>query len=108
MSNIKKVIKREYLTRVKKKSFIIMTLLAPLLIVAFYAAMIGVGIYTATADGDTKTAIVVNNSPFIQDLPDTMGELILSKEENNFDSALSSLRKGRNGSCAYHWQSILI
>ncbi len=94
MSNIKKVIKREYLTRVKKKSFIIMTLLAPLLIVAFYAAMIGVGIYTATADGDTKTAIVVNNSPFIQDLPDTMGELILSKEENNFDSALSSLRKG--------------
>ncbi|TAF62645.1 MAG: hypothetical protein EAZ58_12295, partial [Flavobacterium sp.] len=30
------VIKREYLTRVRKKSFIVMTIAAPLLLVSFY------------------------------------------------------------------------
>lgn len=36
MSNISTIIKREYSTRVKKKSFIIMTLLTPLIFVAFF------------------------------------------------------------------------
>ena len=40
MSNIKLVTAREYLTRVKKKSFILMTLLTPLLIAGFYGLII--------------------------------------------------------------------
>ena len=47
MKNILLIIEREYLTRVKKKSFIIMSLVAPLLVVAmygfiFWAAMTGI------------------------------------------------------------------
>lgn len=95
MSNIKKVIKREYLTRVKKKSFIIMTLLAPLLIVGFYGAMIAIGVYTATEKSDIKTAILVNESPFINQVPDTIDELVITSEEINFDTAIAKLREGQ-------------
>ena len=50
MSNpIRIIIEREYLTRVKKKSFIVMTILAPLLIVAAYSLIIYLMISDATA-----------------------------------------------------------
>ena len=44
MSNIWIITSREYFTRVKKKSFILMTLLTPLLITAFYGIIIWVSI----------------------------------------------------------------
>ena len=44
MNKVALIIKREYSSRVKKKSFIIMTTLDPLLIAAFYAAAIYIGI----------------------------------------------------------------
>ena len=44
MNNIGIVTSREYLTRVKKKSFILMTLLTPLLIASFYGIIIWVNI----------------------------------------------------------------
>ena len=44
MNKVALIIKREYSSRVKKKSFIIMTILGPLLIAAFYAAAIYIGI----------------------------------------------------------------
>ncbi len=44
MSKIGLIIKREYGSRVKKKSFIIMTLLGPILIAVFYASAIYMGI----------------------------------------------------------------
>lgn len=57
MNKILLVIKREYLTRVRKKSFIVMTIAAPLLISAFY----GIIIYFAVNKdiGDTKKEIYV-------------------------------------------------
>jgi ABC-2 type transport system permease protein len=42
MNKIGLVIQREYLTRVKKKSFLITTILVPLIIMGFYAAIIAV------------------------------------------------------------------
>ena len=59
MRNIPLVIGREYLTRVKKKSFIIMTLLAPLLISAFYGGIIWVS--TNDQVGAKEKNIVVND-----------------------------------------------
>ena len=44
MSNIGLITAREYFTRVKKKSFILMTLLTPLLITAFYGVIVWVNI----------------------------------------------------------------
>lgn len=58
MRNIYLVIKREYLARVKKRSFLIMTLLGPLLFVAFYATVIWVAIGSV----DTKTVEVLDES----------------------------------------------
>ncbi|MCF2516804.1 ABC transporter permease [Dyadobacter sp. CY351] len=58
MRNIFLVIRREYLVRVKKKSFLIMTLLGPLLFVAFY----GVVIWVAVGSVDTKTVQVLDES----------------------------------------------
>ncbi|MDR0364446.1 MAG: ABC transporter permease [Bacteroidales bacterium] len=50
MSNpIRIIIEREYLTRVKKKSFIVMTLLAPILLVVGYGLIIYLMISDATA-----------------------------------------------------------
>jgi ABC-2 type transport system permease protein len=59
MNKIFLVIKREYLTRVRKKSFIIMTIAAPLLITAFY----GIIIYFAVNKdlGDTEKQIYVSD-----------------------------------------------
>ena len=68
MRNIFLVIKREYLVRVKKKSFLIMTLLAPLLFVGFYAAVIWVAIGSV----DTKTVQVLDESGlFKEEFKDT-------------------------------------
>ncbi len=44
MNKVGLIIGREYFTRVKKKSFLITTILVPLIIVAFYAAIIAISI----------------------------------------------------------------
>lgn len=48
MNKIWLVIQREYLTRVRKKSFLITTLLVPIIIVGFYAAIIAITISGST------------------------------------------------------------
>ena len=58
MRNIFLVLRREYLVRVKKKSFLIMTILGPLLFVAGYAAVI----WIAVGSVDLKTVQVVDES----------------------------------------------
>ena len=58
MHKIWLIIKREYLTRVRKKSFIIMTLLTPLLLAAF---MIIPGLLM-TMSGDEETVMVLDES----------------------------------------------
>ncbi|QJW90413.1 ABC transporter permease [Spirosoma taeanense] len=58
MHTIFLIIKREYLVRVRKKSFIIMTILGPMLIFAFYA-IIG---WAAISSIDQKKVAVVDES----------------------------------------------
>ena len=59
MKKIFLIIEREFLTRVKKKSFIITTLLVPLLMVGVYVAMF----YLATVkDDEQKTIMVIDRS----------------------------------------------
>lgn len=58
MKNILLVLKREYLTRVKKKSFIIMTILAPVLIAAVY----GIAIWAVLQGTETKMISIVDES----------------------------------------------
>lgn len=58
MKNILLIIQREYLTRVKKKSFIVMTILGPLLI----AGMWGIIIWTSLNSIDQKNVQVLDDS----------------------------------------------
>lgn len=59
MKKLRLIIQREYLTRVRKKSFIISTLLAPLALAAF---MIIVGLIFSYQGNDTKNIVVVDQS----------------------------------------------
>ena len=86
MNKILLIIQREYLTRVKKKSFIVMTLLTPLIIAGFYAA----AIFFAVRGQDTKSIKVVDESGLFENsFQDTKSldytysgdDLELSKEE---------------------------
>ncbi len=58
MNKVLLIIKREYLTRVRKKSFIVMTILGPL----FFAAVMVIPIWLATQEGDEKTIEVLDES----------------------------------------------
>lgn len=58
MNNIFLIIKREYLSRVKKKSFLIMTILGPIL----FSGLFVVPIWLATRDGDEKIIQVLDES----------------------------------------------
>ncbi|MBB2144249.1 ABC transporter permease [Pedobacter sp. LMG 31464] len=60
MNKILLIIRREYLSRVKKKSFIIMTFLTPLLIAGIYG-LIGYFTYKGIKDTHDKIAVVSTN-----------------------------------------------
>lgn len=60
MNKIWLVIQREYLTRVRKKSFIIMTILGPLLLALFYAALIFIAI---SEEERAHQVMVIDKSP---------------------------------------------
>ncbi|MBO0929845.1 ABC transporter permease [Fibrella aquatilis] len=61
MNIILTIIKREYLVRVRKKSFIVMTLLAPLLLTAFYG---GIGWLAVGSVSQKKVAVVDQTGQF--------------------------------------------
>ncbi|NNE54942.1 MAG: ABC transporter permease, partial [Flavobacteriales bacterium] len=48
MSKVSLIIRREYFSRVKKKSFIVMTFLGPILFGVFYLSAILIGISDST------------------------------------------------------------
>ncbi|MFT5915219.1 MAG: ABC-2 type transport system permease protein [Flammeovirgaceae bacterium] len=93
MQKIWLIISREYLTRVRKKSFVIMSILGPLLIVAFY----GVVIWSAmSSSGEEKTVLVIDESRKIgKHLEDDKGLIFLQTEAGALplDSAISQFNK---------------
>ncbi len=58
MSKVSLIIKREYVTRVRKKSFIIMTILGPLLIAGIFASVFLLN----KVDSEKHTIVIVDNS----------------------------------------------
>lgn len=68
MSKIGLIIEREYLTRVKKKSFILMTILGPILL----AGVMILAVWLTTSQNETQNILVVDeNYPFFEKLEDT-------------------------------------
>ncbi len=66
MSKLWLIISREYMTMVGKKSFIIMTLLIPVLIVIIGLVPVGIA-YLNTSGSDTETIAVIDNSGTLGD-----------------------------------------
>ena len=65
MKNIFLVLKREYLVRVRKKSFIVMTFLTPILIAAFYGIIVWAAV--GSFKSEHKTIQVIDESGLFKD-----------------------------------------
>ena len=91
MKNILLVLQREYLVRVKKKSFIIMTILTPFLFVGFYAAII----FIAIGNTDSKTVEVLDESTLFANQFKETDELKFRYITMSLDSAKSGFT-GKN------------
>ena len=85
MNKIWLVIQREYLTRVQKKSFIVMTILGPILM----AAIMIVPIYLATVGDEVKTIGIVDESGFFTEaFEDTDHKAKKTYEDINYNMVL--------------------
>ena len=85
MNNIGLIIAREYMTRVKKKSFIIMTFLAPLLFVGIFALIF----WLSDQGGESKSIEVLDESGLFP-------ELFVSDDDETYiyiDASLDSAKK---------------
>ena len=94
MKNIFVIFKREYLTRVKNKTFMLMTFLAPLLMGGFYAATI----YIATETGEdnrTKTVYLTDYNPSLLLSNNPPANYVFLPAPSNDDSAISDVKSGR-------------
>lgn len=70
MSKLGLIIRREYLTRVRKKSFIIGTLLAPLGLLIYFFVIFGLTRYTS---GDKLRIALLDEAGMVRQLPDDNG-----------------------------------
>lgn len=84
MNKISVIIKREYITRVRKKSFIIMTILAPLL---FASLIIVMPLMMVSGDKDFKKIAVIEDGSdlFKNVIPDTKDVDYVYLENTKFD-----------------------
>lgn len=90
MNKILLIIQREYLSRVKKKSFIVMTFLTPLIIAGFYGIIIYFSITGATTSFD-KIAVVNENKTLVTPLPSTKN-IEYKYVDKSFSDMKSSLK----------------
>ena len=85
------IIKREFLSRVKKKSFIVMTILGPVLFAAFITLPV---IIANWSDSEYNVAIVDDTSLFF-DRFDDGNEVAFTHLPTNIDDALELLRRDK-------------
>ncbi len=83
MSKIWLIIQREYLTRVRKKSFIVMTLLTPVLLAAFMI----VPAWLATMSSDAETVMVLDESGLFADKLESKSDLVLVPLSGSLEQA---------------------
>ena len=96
MSKIGLIIKREYSTRVKKKSFIIMSILGPLLIVGFLAFTV----YLNKKDNNSYKVLMVDDAHIlngkIRNNSKEKYELFWAPEDKSYEEAQEILKKDKS------------
>jgi ABC-2 type transport system permease protein len=91
MSKTAIIVKREFLSRVRKKSFLVMTILGPVLM----AAIIIVPVFIAQlSDSDYAVAVVDDSSLFQESFTDT-DNITFTRLGANVDDALTLMHDGR-------------
>ena len=92
MNKIGLIIKREYLTRVKKRSFIIMTFLGPILMAALYIIPILLALH---GDNEKRTIAVVDQSHwFERQFTDTKTQTFIRLDDISIDSTKKLIQDG--------------
>ncbi len=92
MNKVGLIISREYLTRVKKKSFLLTTLLVPVVIVVFYAAIIAIVI---KGSDEKKSIAVIDEANLFNEKVDNAGNNLTFSFIKN-DSESSFVKKYKN------------
>lgn len=92
MNKIGLIIRREYFTRVKKRSFIIMTFLGPLLIAAIYIIPILLALH---GDNEKRTIAVVDQSHwFERQFVNTENQTFIRLDDIDIDSTKRLVQQG--------------
>ncbi len=92
MNKLWVIIQREYLSRVKKKSFLITTILVPLLIVGFYALMFW--LMFANTGGTKRIAVVDESGYFTNKLANKKdGSITFSYPKTSFEDLKSNFKE---------------
>lgn len=85
MNKIWLVIKREYLSRVRKKTFLLLTILVPLIIIGFYAAIIAIAV---AGSSEKETVAVIDKAGLFEGNKPPNGnmtfELIQNETEESY------------------------
>ncbi len=97
MHKIWLIVQREYLTRVRKKSFIIMTLIGPLLL----AALMVVPIWLTTVSDDSETIEVLDESGFFAGKLKGEGDLKFKPVSGSIDEAKKRVKETENTALLY-------
>lgn len=87
MNKIPLIIKREYLTRVKKKSFILMTILGPVLMAALFI----IPVYVAQLEGDVKTIGIIDETGLFIDAFENTDNLVFIPIKEDLETAKQNI-----------------
>jgi len=92
MNKIGLIVSREYFTRVKKRSFLITTLLVPIIIIGFYAAIIAIAVNGGSSD-EEKIAIIDQANLFEGKIPEASTTIQLTEVKNETEKSFESKYK---------------
>ncbi len=97
MKNILLIIQREYLTRVRKKSFIVMTILGPVLIGLLYAGII----WAAISSINQKKITVLDASGLFNDKFKNSASYVYEYKKGDLESLKNDLKKSGADALVY-------
>lgn len=98
MNKVFLIIQREYLSRVKKKSFLILTFLVPSL---FIGMLFLVGYLTTKGDDSSKNFTVLDKSGIFVDQLKNTENLTFSYVDGDYEAAKKKIRKSKNSFLLY-------
>lgn len=98
MSKIWLIAQREYLTRVRKKSFIIMSLIGPLLTVAMFAVPILIG---KMSDSGKVVAVADAGGLFAAKLPEPQDDISFTRVSADLAAAKAEFKKAKYDALLY-------